>query len=210
MSHDLDLKEIERRVQRSAYQDGLLEIFLGSFLLLLGVLFTISPIIVAFSAFLAFLIKPLFERVKKRYIYPRIGYVKFGPEKEADSKGIVAAAAVFAVILLGSMGVFILTMGKDLGRAFWFDYFLPAFTGFMTAFGPFWLGQTYNLKRGYVFAALFLLSGIAIPVLGIATGYNAVSLEWLLVGLVILVSGVIMFTRFLRKYPAEEAPDVTV
>jgi len=208
MSHNLDLKEIERRVQRSVYQDGLLEIFLGSFLLLLGVLFTISPILVAFSGFLAFLIKPLFERVKKRYIYPRIGYVKFGTEKEA-AKGIVATAAVFVVILLGSMGVFVLTM-KDHGRAFWFDYFFPAFAGFMTAFGPFWLGQTYNFKRGYVFAALFLLSGIAIPVLGIATGYNAVSLEWLLMGLVILVSGVIMFTRFLRKYPAEEASDATV
>ncbi len=208
MSHNLDLKEIEGRVQRAAYQDGLLEIFLGSFLLLLGVVFTISPILVAFSVFLIFLINPLFERVKKRYIYPRIGYVKFGPEKEA-AKGIVAAAAVFVVILLGSMGVFVLTMGKDRGWAFWFDYFFPAFTGFMTAFGPFWLGQTYNLKRGYVFAALFMLSGIAIPVLGIATGYNAVSLEWLLVGLVILVSGVIMFTRFLRTYPAEEAPNVT-
>ena len=208
MSHDLNLKEIERRVRRSACQDGLLEIFLGSFLLLLGVFFTINPIIVAFSAFLVFLINPLFERVKKRYIYPRIGYVKFEPEKKV-AKGIVATAAVFVMILLGSMGVFVLTM-QDRGWAFWFDYFFPAFAGFMTAFGPFWLGQTYNLKRGYVFAALFLLSGIAIPVLGIATGYNAVSLEWLLVGLVILVSGVIMFTRFLRKYPAEELPDATL
>ena len=208
MSHDLNLKEIERRVRRSACQDGLLEIFLGSFLLLLGVFFTINPIIVAFSAFLVFLINPLFEQVKKRYIYPRIGYVKFEPEKKV-AKGIVATAAVFVMILLGSMGVFVLTM-QDRGWAFWFDYFFPAFAGFMTAFGPFWLGQTYNLKRGYVFAALFLLSGIAIPVLGIATGYNAVSLEWLLVGLVILVSGVIMFTRFLRKYPAEELPDATL
>ena len=210
MLQDMDLNEIERRVQRSAYQDGLLEIFLGSFLLLLGVVFTISPILVAFSALLIFLINPLFERIKNRHIYPRIGYVKFGPEKEADAKGIAATAVVFVVILLGSLVVFVLVMGNPLGRAFWLDYFFPAFTGFMTAFGPFWLGHTYGLKRGYVFAALLVLSGIIIPVLGIAKGYNAVSLEWLLVGLVILISGLIMFSRFLRRYPLEKAPDVTV
>jgi hypothetical protein len=48
---------------------------------------------------------------------------------------------------------------------------------------------------------LFLLSGIVIPVLGIASGYEAIGLECLLVGVISLISGVIMFTRFLRKYP---------
>ena len=75
--------------------------------------------------------------------------------------------------------------------------------------GPFWLGQTYGLVRGYVFAALLLIGGIAIPALGIATGYNAVGLECLVLGLLSLVSGAIMFGRFLRRYPAEEALDVT-
>jgi uncharacterized membrane protein HdeD (DUF308 family) len=58
-----------------------------------------------------------------------------------------------------------------------------------------------------VLAVLFLLSGIVIPVLGIASGYEAVGLECLVVGVISLISGVIMFTRFLRKYPlpTEEA-----
>jgi hypothetical protein len=77
----------------------------------------------------------------------------------------------------------------------------------MLAIGPFWLGETYGVRRGYVFAVLFLLSGIVIPVLGIASGYEAIAFECFLVGVISLISGVIMFTRFLRKYAiAAEGP----
>ena len=202
MSQNLDLKEIERRVHQSVFQDGLMEIIMGGFLLVVSALFAISmELIPLISLLVIFLGNPLLERAKKRYIYPRIGYVKLRPEKEADPKGIAAAVIVFVVVLLGSMGLFHITMGEDRGWAFWFNYFFPGSTGFMLAIGPFWLGETYGVQRGYVFAALFLLSGIAIPVLGIASGYEAVGLECLLVGVISLISGVIMFTRFLRKYP---------
>jgi hypothetical protein len=202
MSHNLDLKEIERRVHQSVFQDGLMEIMMGGFLLVFGASLAMDmkwiPLII--SLLVIFLGNPLLERAKKRYIYPRIGYVKLRPEKEADPKGIVVAAIVFVVILLGS-GLFTLAIGKDRGWAFWFKYFLPGSTGFMLAIGPFWLGETYGVRRGYVFAVLFLLSGIVIPVLGIAQGYEAVGFECLPVGVISLISGVIMFTRFLRKYP---------
>jgi MFS family permease len=209
MSQNLDLREIERRVHQSVFQDGLMEIMMGGFLLVVGALFAISmKWILLISLLVIFLGNPLLERAKKRYIYPRIGYVKLRPEKEADPKGIAVAAIVFVVILLGS-GLFSLAIGKDRGWAFWFKYFLPGSTGFMLAIGPFWLGETYGVRRGYVFAVLFLLSGIVIPVLGIAQGYEAVGFECLLVGVISLISGVIMFTRFLRKYPlpTEAVPD---
>lgn len=211
MSQHLDLEKIERRVQQSVFQDGLMEIMLGGFLLVTSASLAASAKLIPFiSVLVVFLGNPLLERLKKRYIYPRIGYVKLRPEKEADPKGIAVAAILFVVILLGSTGIFPLAMGEDRGWAFWFNYFLPASTGFMLAIGPFWLGETYGVKRGYVFAALFLLSGIAIPVLGIASGYEAVGLECLLVGVISLISGATMFTRFLRKYPvpAEGSSDV--
>jgi hypothetical protein len=207
MSQNLDLKEIERRVHQSVFQDGLIEIMMGGFLLIAGASLVMEmkwiPLI---SLLVIFLGNPLLERAKRRYIYPRIGYVKLRPEREASPKGIVVAVIVFVVILLGS-GLFTLAMGKDRDWAFWFRYFLPGSTGFMLAIGPFWLGETYGVRRGYVFAALFLLSGIAIPVLGIASGYEAVGLECLVVGVISLISGVIMFIRFLRKVPVvpEEA-----
>jgi hypothetical protein len=209
VGQELDLNEIKRRVQHAAYQDGLLEMFLGSFLMVFAVLFLSKPALSAFSVLVTLAFKPLFERMKQRYIYPRIGYVKFGKDKEGDPKGIVIAAIVFVIVLLGTLGILALAMGAERGRVFWLDYVLPGFTGFMMAIGPYWLGQTYGLVRAYVFAALFLLGGIAIPALGIATGYHAVGLLCLLMGLLSLVSGAIMFGRFLRRYPVEEVLDAS-
>ncbi|MFQ6001633.1 MAG: hypothetical protein ACE5LG_08185 [Anaerolineae bacterium] len=211
MAQKLDLKEIERWVEQSVFQDGLMEIMMGGFLLAVSAsLATDAKLISFISLLVIFLGNPLLEHLKRRYIYPRIGYVKLRPEKEADPKGIALAAILFVVILLGSMRLFPLAMGEERGWVFWFTYFFPASTGFMLAIGPFWLGETYGVKRGYVFAALFLMSGIAIPVLGIASGYEVVGLECLLVGVISLISGVTMFTRFLRNYPvpAEGSSDV--
>jgi MFS family permease len=208
VTQNLNLQEIERRVKHSAYQDGLIELFLGGFLLLFGILFAVQPRLSVFSFLALFVLLRLFERAKQRYIYPRVGYVKLKEEQETDLKGIVIATLVFIVILLGALGLFVLTLGGDKGWNTWFNYFFPAFTGLMMAIGPFWLGQTYGLKRGYILATLFLLSGIAFPVLGIARGYAAVSATTLLVGLVALLSGALRFARFLRAHPAEELPDV--
>ena len=208
MSEKLDLEKVERRVHHAAYQDGLLEIFLGGYLLFVGGVLATSPKLTSFTVLLIFLLNPLFERTKNRFIYPRIGYVKLRETKESDPKGVVKGAIVFVVVLLVAIGLFMLLMGKERGWSFWLDYFVPGLTGFMMAIGPFWLGQTYNLKRGYVLAVLFALGGILIPALGIATGYAAVGLECSLGGLLSLITGIVIFTRFLRKYPLEDVADV--
>jgi len=212
MSIKIDLNEIERRANFAAYQDGLVEIFMGLFLIFFGGGMAISAQIIPFIAiiFTLFFANPILKGVKERYIYPRVGYVKLPQDTETDLKGIGIAAVIFIVFLLGSSGVMIWIMGIDSGMDFWMTYILPPSTGFMMAIGPFWLGQTYRLVRGYVFAALFLLSGILIPVFGIASGYQAVGLLCTTVGVITLTTGIILFARFIRKYPAGEGISFTM
>jgi len=206
ISHKIDLKEIERKANYAAFQDGLMEIFMGLFLIFFGggMATKATSIQIVAIIFTIFFANPILKRVKKRFIYPRVGYVKLPQEDETNPKGIGIAAAIFVVFLLGSLGMMLWIMGVDAGMDFWMTYILPPSTGFMMAIGPFWLGQTYGLVRGYVFAALFLLLGIIIPVFGIASGYEAVGLLCTTVGATTLTVGIIMFTRFLRKYPAAE------
>ena len=76
--------------------------------------------------------------------------------------------------------------------------------GFMLAIGPYWLGQTYGLKRGYIWAVFFVLGGIAMPVFSIESGYQAVGLLCTVMGLLTLTSGAFMFLRFIRRYPVAD------
>jgi hypothetical protein len=161
------------------------------------------PLGIVFIVIAIFFAKPLIERVKKRYIYPRIGYVKLPEDPNATGKGIAIAALVFVVLLLGAMGISMLVLGTENGVDFFLTYIVPPATGVMFAIGPYWLGQTYGLLRGYVWAALFVLGGIAMPVFQIASGYQAVGLLSTMMGLLTLTTGTIMFVRFIRKYPAE-------
>lgn len=213
MNSKLDLKEIQLRANYAAFQDGLMEITMGLFLLIFGgALATNIAIAVPFIVLVVFFANPLLERIKRRYIYPRAGYVKLPPDPQTTGKGIAIAVLLMVIGLLGAMGISIAFLGLDSGTNFFLTYIVPPSTGFMLGIGPFWLGQTYGIRRGYFWAALFLLGGIAMPVTGIASGYEAVGLLCILVGLVVLVTGSTMFLHFIRNNPAqpvemEEAPN---
>ena len=200
MLHKLDLSEIQRRANYAAYQDGLVEIFMGLFLLFVAGSMESKITIIPFAVIVVFFAKPLLERIKKRIIYPRAGYVRLPQDAETDGKGIAIGTAGFVVFLLAAFGISIAVQGSEDGTYFFMAYILPPSTGFMMAMGPYYLGETYGLKRGYIFAALFLLGGIAIPVFDIAMGYNAVALLCLFMGLIILITGITLFTRFVRRY----------
>ena len=198
------MKAIERQVYRAAYQDGLLETFLGGYLFIFGSLMVAKPGMASFSALTIFVIRPLFTKVKNRYTYPRVGYVKLPQENESAGKEIGLTAILFIVILVASLIVLSALMGNESGKEFWFRWFLPVLASILFSFGPLWMGRTYGLKRAYFIAVLIPLLGISMAITGIFTGYAAVGVICLTGGFLSLVSGVIMFSRFLRKYPVEE------
>jgi len=205
MNIQLNLKEIEKKANYAAYQDGLMEISMGLFLFFYGGTLATGtlPLGIVFIIMAIFFAKPLIERVKKHYIYPRIGYVKLPADPHTTGKGIAIAAVLMVVGLLGALGISMAVMGQKPGLTFFLDIIVPPASGFMLAIGPFWLGQTYGLIRGYVWAVLFALGGIAIPLFNLSSGYQAVGLLCTIMGLLILATGIFMFASFLRKYPAE-------
>ena len=201
----IDLKDIEKRANYAAYQDGLMEIFMGLFLFFYGGALATDTLSVGiiFIIVTVFFGKRALERIKQRYIYPRIGYVKLPEDPNTTGKGIAISAVVMVVTLLGAMFISMAILGQDAGLDFFLTYIVPPASGFMLAIGPYWLGQIYGLVRGYVWAALFVLGGIAMPVFSIASGYQAVGLLCTVMGLLTLTTGTIMFVRFIRKYSPE-------
>lgn len=204
MSIKIDIKEIERRANYAAFQDGLMEIFLGLFLVFFGgALMTNVTYVILLILATVFGVWPLIERLKRRYIYPRSGYVKLPSDPNTTGKGIAVVALISVVLLLGTMGVLMAVFGAQRGSNIFLTYIVPPATGLLLAIGPYWLGQTYGIRRGYLWAALFLLGGIAMPLFGIAAGYEAVGMLCTVIGLLILLTGAIMFVGFIRNNPPQ-------
>ena len=200
MSTNVDLKDIERRANYAAVQDGLTEIVLGLFLVLYGGSLNITSfpwfLIVLAAVFVG---KSGLERIKIKYIYPRTGYVKLPPEPKSTGKGIVTVAIASIVGLLALMALSIGFLGFGQGMNLFLTYIVPPVSGLLMAIGPVWMGQKYGMVRGYIWAGLFILSGLAIPLFSIETGYKAVGLMCAVVGFIILLTGSIIFAKFIRS-----------
>lgn len=70
------------------------------------------------------------------------------------------------------------------------------------------MAPRYGSKRGYGFGAMVIVIGAGVALLGMKTFEEALSLQFTISGIVPLLVGIVMFARFLRKYPtAVEVPD---
>ena len=198
------IERIEMKAMRVTIRDGITEMLFGAMLLLFGVVFSLVPPFGVLCALFPLVLIPLGGFLKRRFVYPRVGYAKVARQPHAV-RGIVIAAAVFIAVVLGTLGAFALILGFDRGASLWLSHFFPALGGLFMAIGPWTVARTYRLMRWYVFAALFVLGGICLPLLNIATGYEAVALESAVVGGLALVHGIVLFLSFLRRHPSEES-----
>ncbi|HQH72316.1 MAG TPA: hypothetical protein PK360_09565 [bacterium] len=205
----LNLDDFERRANQALFQDGLTEIFLGLFLLLAGTLLRVHPLLVILSWLAAYGLARLFEPVKRRYIYPRMGFASVPAEKQTRFRDIVGVTALLLLFLVACIPAFRWFLGAESGWNFWSNRFLPAFFGGLLAIGPVSLAMKFGVKRWYGYGAAAVLSGLLVPFLGLESYLDILAVQILLLGAMFLPAGLALFTRFVRTHPAEgrEIPD---
>lgn len=107
MSHEINLKEAERKVFRSAFQDGLVEIMLGCVVLMFAIAPFFSPYLGDFWSSAVFLpfwagVYCLLWVVRRQVVRPRVGVVEFGAWRRARLlrfNVVVLVAGIVALIL---------------------------------------------------------------------------------------------------------------
>jgi hypothetical protein len=194
MNTELDAKSIERNVWQDSLRDGLMELFLGAYLLLTGIF--LQAEMTAMFIFLMVFAPVLLKRAKERITYPRIGYVKFTEAgKKTGRRILVALAGALLVILLV---VFFARDDDRISTLYQWVPLLPALL-FLAVLIP--IGSRSGLIRYYVMAGLALAVGLAIPFMGLAEKLDSIALYLGIMGSIFLVWGVPLFTKFLRAYP---------
>jgi len=200
--------DAERRARRYWYEDGLGEIAVGGFFVILGVYFTTQRLItgrlgptadvllnllfpvIVIGAGLG--MRRVIGKAKERLVYPRAGYVAY-PQKQRVPKWLTgmiagAVAGLVAVLARSAPGV---------------EAWLSAFQGFMIGGFLWWLGRLSGLAR---FSLLGLVTALIGVLLSLAGGSSTVSgaLFFGAVGLALMVSGWTAFRHFVRANGAGE------
>lgn len=200
----IDIRQLERNVYRDYFQDGLPDVLIGAFFLFLGVSLpggSMAPL----AVFPILLFAPVLEALKKRFVYPRTGYVELRkgdprPLPQFILGALILGLAVLVTLLL-SMGI----IGKP---AQWYRW-MPIMFGIWLAGIFLGLALRVRLARYHVVAGVALIGGPVCAFLPLERKLEPLGLFLAMVGFVLLAWGVGAFLRFLRRYPVqvEEADD---
>jgi len=171
MTEKINLKEVEKRIWSSIFQDGLIDIFIGCIVLMFALAPILSESIGDFWSsfiFLPFwaLIYILILVTKRNIIIPRTGIVKFGSIRK--KKLITVNILISSVICLGLiLGIILLTdfnvpgwihaarfgviiLISALLAAYFLDFYLLIFYGILCALSPIigeWLWINLNITH---------------------------------------------------------------
>lgn len=208
MSDEIDLEEIERRALTTYNEDGLLDIFIGGYLLFIGLMsftqFEHRSILVSILPGLGVL---LYNEVKKLVTYPRIGYMKFTKERRAR-------VARNSIIVMGVTGFVTLTglftgMGAP-ESAPWgvllINKYNLLFQGGVLAFIFFMLGKIMSVERLCRYSVLSLLvfpaGYLYLDSPYVVTPQN-MGTQCAIIGVVMVGYGALHLRRFIVRYPKE-------
>jgi hypothetical protein len=208
MAAQLDLKQIERKAFRSTYEDGLWDIYYG--LVVVGMSIFIyrpeagySPMNIILSTLIITLSYALFWAGKKYITVPRMGQVKFGPERKQKNKKLAIILGVFVLFQVILVGLTALGWMNPQASSALNSTLTKYDAGLLVValIGSSILGISMiviahytDFPRGYYIAilmalAVFLMIYLNQPIYAIV------------IGILIIIPGVVLFVRFLKKYP---------
>ena len=193
MSQNTHLKEIERKANLY-HGDGLIDIAIGFVILLAGIAEIFDQTSLAGVWVVLWL--PMMMSAKKSITAPRMRYIDFTPKAQWKVK-LVIVTIMLAVAVLFTLG---LVVFEYEALPSWLTAWLREYAGVVSPallVGLGWLiALATGVKRLYAYTAL--------AVIAFAGGYwfnLNFPLVFTVLGAVIVLSGIVVLIRFLRKYP---------
>jgi hypothetical protein len=188
MQADIDLKNIQRKVYMSYFQDGLWDILLGVFLVCWGLMVTFDFVAVMGGFWLVFYM--LILALKRWIVYPRSGYIKIPEARKQQIRMVILGTGVF-LLGLAVIPIFIID-----SRPAWFSEYFMLMLGCMFTLVIVFLAVWWQVYRWYAYAGVVLLAFMAHQWLN-----TELNLSFFVPGGIIALYGLALLIRFLRKYP---------
>jgi hypothetical protein len=185
---NVDLKEIRSRVYLSYFQDGLWDILLGLFPIFWGIgLLTDTAGLSGVWFVPAYWI---IWALKKRITHPRIGQAKVPQTRKTSVRLLIAGTITFVIAIAAFMSIQLFDSANGLDGYFMFIF--GAIIAIMASLIAYW----WRVSRWYAYAALLLAGAASLQWLDTPLAWS-----FIVPGAIIVLSGVYMLIRFLRRYP---------
>ncbi|UCD05580.1 MAG: hypothetical protein JSV98_10805 [candidate division WOR-3 bacterium] len=187
MTEQITVKEIEKKARKAARQDGIATIIAGFALALLSPFFLddrFGVMLILGTGLYVFL--P--EIIRRRYVYPRVGYVKVTKEKGKKFKLMISTLVllIFVVILKVSA----------------YNWILPFYLALVFGLMAFTIAYVYRTVSELFLGGLILVSGIVglvATLQGNEPGMVA-ALQLCVLGAVFVLVGSVQFVWFIRSH----------
>ena len=210
MSDHLDLKELERKAFRSTYQDGLWDLYFGLIVICMSIFIYrpatgYSPMNIGLAMCAMAVAYFFFWAAKKFITLPRMGQVQFGEQRKKRKRTLIIVLSVVVLIQVFLVAFQLLAWANpEVGTRFRnlipnrnvMDLVVASIGALIV--GPSMILVAYfkDFPRGYFIAimialAVFLMIYINQPVYPI------------IIGTLIAIPGLVVFVRFLQKYPLQ-------
>lgn len=196
MENNLDLKNIERKIYSSYFNDGIWDIYGGLIISGFGLFILTGQVIVLILCILLALILVL---IRKPIVMARLGSVKFSVERiEKTTKHQAIAWIAGFVVLIATVvftGLF-LTNNIPVSLDNWIsNYFLVIFGGIFTVIICI-AAYIISVKRYYIYALLVFMAFLLASIL---RSEDLEGIPITIAGLLVLCSGIVMLVRLLIK-----------
>ena len=193
MAEKINLKKIERKAYTSYHQDGLIDIFAGFFILSFSVWIILD---MSWMGWMFFIVgTSIYAAAKRVFTIPRIGFVKFRQQRTQVAVGMFVGLLLLSSVL--GLVTFMQVEGGStpLWLLFAIEYYLPVIGVIVAAL--FCVGgYTFRTQRMYAYALLTLAMFVPGHFLYFPLHYYIT-----LLGTLILLVGLVMLIRFVRRYP---------
>ena len=196
MEQQMDMKDIEQKTFRESQQDGLMELVMGVCMVAISTrLF--SRVLVFMLVLPVLLFGPVLLAMRRRFTYPRIGYVKLMPDKP---KTVITGILIVTLIVIVVMAAAFFLFGDISDFNLWMKW-VPFWGGVVLAGMFSSLASRSGCCRYYVFAIWSVASGLVLSILDFAAVETGTLLYFFVMGSLLIPWGLVTFVRFLRAYP---------
>ena len=157
----------------------------------------LSRVLIGMFPIAVILFSPILSAMRNRFTYPRTGFVKLIEDKPKDA---IAGIALVTLIIIAVLAVAFILFADVRDFGLWMKW-VPLWAGIMLAIMFVSLAAKSPTARYYIFAVYSLVVGLILSILKFAEVETGTLLYFLAMGAFLTPFGLVLFIRFLHRYP---------